>query len=67
MTIDYPDLYIRGGWARPAGDSTIPVISPPPSSESDRFPRHRDRRRRRGRRCPRRAYRLGVVDRGSAR
>ncbi|MDV2477124.1 aldehyde dehydrogenase [Rhodococcus zopfii] len=28
MTIDYPDLYIRGEWARPAGASTIPVISP---------------------------------------
>ena len=28
MTIDYPDLYIRGGWARPSGDATIPVISP---------------------------------------
>ncbi|GAF45000.1 aldehyde dehydrogenase [Rhodococcus wratislaviensis] len=28
MTIDYTDLYIRGAWARPSGDSTIPVISP---------------------------------------
>ncbi|WP_156517726.1 aldehyde dehydrogenase family protein, partial [Rhodococcus sp. LB1] len=28
MTIDYPDLYIRGEWARPSGDATIPVISP---------------------------------------
>ena len=28
MTIDYTDLYIRGGWVRPSGDATISVISP---------------------------------------
>ncbi|RRQ25644.1 aldehyde dehydrogenase [Rhodococcus sp. Eu-32] len=28
MTIDYEGLYIRGEWARPAGDTTISVISP---------------------------------------
>jgi acyl-CoA reductase-like NAD-dependent aldehyde dehydrogenase len=28
MTIDYPDLYLAGGWTQPAGNSVIPVISP---------------------------------------
>lgn len=28
MTIDYHDLYVNGGWSRPATDATIPVTSP---------------------------------------